>query len=156
MQDLKGIAATAKLGGHPIHPMLIPFPIALLAATFVSDLAFWGTENSFWAEASFWLLAAALVMSVVAAAAGLTDFLGNAHIRAIGDAWRHMIGNVVAVVAAVINFILRWSSGHVESVLPWGLLLSALVVLLLLYSGRKGGALVYHHRVGIHPEGPRS
>ena len=38
MQDGKGVATTAKLGGHPIHPMLIPFPIAFLISTFASDL----------------------------------------------------------------------------------------------------------------------
>jgi uncharacterized membrane protein len=39
---LTGIATTAKIAAHPIHPMLIPFPIALLVATFVCDLIFGG------------------------------------------------------------------------------------------------------------------
>jgi uncharacterized membrane protein len=152
--DLRGIATTAKLGGHPIHPMLIPFPIALLVATLVSDLAYWGTGDAFWARGSFWLLAAALVMSAAAAAAGFTDFFGSARIRSTGDAWQHMIANLAAVVLALVNFVLRWSSEAPEDVLPWGLLLSVAVVLLLLFSGWKGGSLVYHHRIGMHPEQP--
>jgi uncharacterized membrane protein len=152
--EIRGVATTAKLAGHPVHPMLIPFPIALLVSTFASDLAYWVTADAFWARASFWLLAAALVMSAAAAAAGFTDFLGNSRIRAMGDAWQHMIGNVVAVCVALLNFILRWSGEQGENVIPWGLVLSALTVLLLLYTGWKGGSLVYHHRIGVQPEEP--
>ena len=147
--DLRGIATTAKLGGHPIHPMLIPVPVALLVDTLASDLAYRGMGDAFWARGSFWLLAAALVMS-----AGFADFFGSARIRSTGDAWQHMIANLAAVVLALVNFALRWNSEPPEGVLPWGLLLSAAVVLLLLFSGWKGGSLVYHHRIGMHPEQP--
>jgi uncharacterized membrane protein len=153
-QDLRGVATTAKIGGHPVHPMLIPFPIALLIGTFVSDLVFWSTEDAFWARGSFWLLAAALVMSAIAALAGFVDFFGNSRIRKMGDAWLHMIANLAAVIVALVNFAMRWGPDPAEHVLPWGLLLSAVVVLLLLFSGWKGGALVYEHRVGMHPEEP--
>jgi uncharacterized membrane protein len=152
--DLAGVATTAKLGGHPIHPMLIPFPIALLVATFACDLAYWSTANAFWAQAAFWALAAAIVMAALAAVAGLTDFLGNAQIRAISDAWQHMIGNVIAVVLAVVSLWLRYRYGAAQAVMPWGIVLSGIVVLLLLFTGWKGGHLVYHHRVGMHPEAP--
>ncbi|ESZ32063.1 DUF2231 domain-containing protein [Mesorhizobium sp. L2C066B000] len=63
---LLGVATTAKISGHPIHPILIPFPIALLVSVFLSDLMFWSTRNAFWAEASVWLLGFALLMSVAA------------------------------------------------------------------------------------------
>jgi uncharacterized membrane protein len=153
-RELLGVATTAKLGGHPIHPMLIPFPIALLVATFASDLAFWSTGDVFWAATSLWLLGAGLVMSAAAAVAGFTDFFGNARIRSIGDAWHHMIGNLIAVVLSLVSFLVRLSAGAAEGVLPWGLVLSTLVVALLLYTGWKGGSMVYHHRVGMHPEAP--
>lgn len=79
--DGRGVATTARLAGHPMHPMLIPFPIALPVSTFASDLAYWATADTFWARASFWLLAAALIMGAAAAIAGLADFLGNPRIR---------------------------------------------------------------------------
>ncbi|WEX07514.1 DUF2231 domain-containing protein [Chelativorans sp. AA-79] len=150
-RELLGIASTAKLGGHPIHPMLIPFPIALFTAVFASDLAFWATADTFWADASLWLLGAGLVMSAAAAVAGFTDFLGNPRVRAISDAWHHMIGNVVAVTLASVSFIFRIATGA-DWAVPWGLALSAIVFLLLVFTGWKGGALVYQHRVGVHPE----
>ncbi|MBP0438021.1 DUF2231 domain-containing protein [Tianweitania sediminis] len=156
LQDLRGIATTAKIAGHPIHPMLIPFPIALLIATFTSDLVFWGTGDAFWGRGSFWLLVSALFMSTLAAVAGFVDFFGNVRIRQMSDAWQHMIANLAAVVLAMINLFVRWGPDPAQGVLPWGLLLSAAVVLLLLFSGWKGGSLVNHHRVGIHPEEPAS
>jgi uncharacterized membrane protein len=152
--DLRGIATTAKLAGHPLHPMLIPFPIALLVATFACDIVYWSSSDPFWALAGMWALGAGIVMAALAAVAGLTDFLGNARIRAINHAWHHMIGNVVAVVLAIVNFWLRADQGAAASVLPWGVVLSFVVFMLLLYTGWKGGELAYGHRVGMQPEAP--
>jgi uncharacterized membrane protein len=154
-RDLLGVATTAKIGSHPLHPMLVPFPIALLVAAFVCDLVYWGNRNVFWAEAAMWALGAGIVMAALAALAGLTDFVSNARIRDLNDAWHHMIGNVTAVVLSLISFWVRFRYGAAEGVLPWGLLLSFVVVLLLLYTGWKGGELVYHHRIGMLPESPK-
>lgn len=151
-RELLGLATTAKIGGHPIHPMLIPFPIAFLVAAFLCDLAYWILAETFWADASVWAIGSALVFSLAAAVAGLADFFGNPAIRALTTAWQHMIGNIVAVLLSFGNFALRLSQGSSEAVLPWGFTLSAVVVLLLLYTGWKGGDLVYRHRVGMHPE----
>ena len=141
--------STAQIAGHPIHPMLIPFPIAFLVATLACDLAFQSTGNPMWAIAAMWLLGAALVMAALAALAGLTDFLGERRIRAIKAAWLHMIGNVIAVLLSLINFFLRYANGAEAGVLGWGTWISLIVVLLLLFNGWKGWELVYKHRVGI-------
>ena len=45
--------STAAIAGHPIHPMLIPFPIVCFVLTFISDLAFWKTSNDFWTTSQF-------------------------------------------------------------------------------------------------------
>ena len=66
--------STASIAGHPIHPMLIPFPIAFFVGTFVSDLVFWQTGNVAWAAATPWLLGAGLVMAALAAVMGLMMF----------------------------------------------------------------------------------
>jgi uncharacterized membrane protein len=139
---------TAHIAGHPIHPMLIPFPIAFLVATFVCDLVFWRTGNSGWSTAALYLLGAAILMAALAAVAGLMDFLGDERIRGLSAAWHHMIGNVVVVVLALINWYRRYTGGD-AAVLPWGLVLSAIIVLLLLYNGWRGWEMVYRHRVGV-------
>src|SRR5215217_7754935 len=90
--------STAQIAGHPIHPMLIPFPVACFVLAFVSDLAFWRTANAFWASASLWLLGIGLIMAALAAVIGLIDVFGDAQIRALNDVWLHAGGNVAVVV----------------------------------------------------------
>jgi uncharacterized membrane protein len=149
--DFGNPRSTAKLMGHPIHPMLVPFPIAFLIGTLLSDLAYWETRDVFWATASAYLLGAALVFAALAALAGFTDFFGDRRVRALGTAWRHMIGNLTAVVLSLINFVMRLGNVE-EAILPNGLVLSAIVGLILVYTGWQGGELVFRHRVGIPDE----
>jgi uncharacterized membrane protein len=141
--------STAQVRGHPVHPMLIPLPIAFLIGGFASDLAFWATRNGFWAEASLWLIGAGIVTALLAALFGFADFFGEGRIRDISYAWYHMLGNLAAVVVAVASFWLRYARGVEAAVLPWGLVLSLATVCLLLFTGWCGGEMVYRHRVGV-------
>jgi uncharacterized membrane protein len=140
--------STAQIAGHPIHPMLIPFPIACFVLALVSDLAFWMTSNDFWASASIWLLGIGLIMAALAAVVGLTDVLGDVQIRNLSDAWLHAGGNVVAVVIELYNWYSRYEHGS-AAIIPTGLILSLVVVLILLFTGWKGWEMVYRHRVGV-------
>ena len=140
--------STVKLGGHPIHPMLVPFPIAFLVGTMVSDMVYWQGGNAFWATSSFYLLSAAIVMAALAALAGLVDFLSDRRIRMIRHAWQHMIGNSLIVLLSAVNLSIRVDSPE-DGVLPFGLAISVLVGLLLVFTGWRGGDLVYRHKVGI-------
>jgi uncharacterized membrane protein len=143
--------STAAIAGHPIHPMLIPFPIAFLVATLICDLIFWRTGNAAWATASLYLLGAALIMAALAALAGLTDFIGDARIRDLSAAWHHMLGNVLAVLLSLWNWYRRYEGGD-SAVLPLGLIISLVVVLILLYTGWRGWEMVYRHRVAVYDE----
>jgi uncharacterized membrane protein len=143
--------STANLFGHPIHPMLIPFPIAFFVATFVCDIIFWQTGYPIWITAATWLLGAGLVMAALAALAGLTDFLGDQRIRNIPAAWQHAIGNVIAVVISLFNFY--WHYSHpADAVLPAGLIASFIVVAILLFTGWMGWEMVYRHRVAVYDQ----
>jgi uncharacterized membrane protein len=143
--------STAVIAGHPIHPMLVPFPIACFVLTFLADLAYRSIGDAFFATASIWLLCIGLVFAALAAVAGLADYLGEPRIRAIGDATKHMLANVTAVVLEVINLFVR--IGEREAIASTGVILSGIVVLILLYSGWKGGELVFRHGVGTNPRG---
>jgi uncharacterized membrane protein len=140
--------STASIAGHPIHPMLIPFPIAFFVGAFVTDLVFWRTGVTFWSAASFWLLSAGLLMAAFAAVVGLIDVLGEPRIQKLQDAWWHAGGNMLAVLIALYNWYGRYASGE-ATVIPRGLTLSLIVVLILLFTGWKGWKLVYLHRVGV-------
>lgn len=137
--------STAKIGGHPIHPMLVPFPIVCFILAFVCDILF-GQGHTELATASDWLLGIGLVMAALAALAGLTDFFGEKRIQA-GDAIKHMLANVTAVVLELINLLLRIKNP--DFIGTTGVYISLVVVLILLYSGWKGGDLVYRHGMGV-------
>jgi uncharacterized membrane protein len=114
----------------------------------VADVVFLNNQDPGWATASRWLLGVGIVMAAFAAVAGLTDFMGDDRVRRLGDAVKHMLANVAAVVLEIVNFVLRLNSD--ESIGKVGVWLSAVVVLLLVYSGWKGGDLVYRHGIGVH------
>jgi uncharacterized membrane protein len=143
--------STASIAGHPIHPMLIPFPIAFFVATFVCDVVFWQTSNTMWATAAIWLLGAGIVMAALAALAGLTDVLGEPRIRALNDVWWHAGGNVVVVLIQLYNWWIRYTAGT-SAVVPEGLVLSLIVVCILVFTGWKGWEMVYRARVGVADE----
>ena len=138
--------STAQIGGHPIHPMLVQFPIVCFILVLVADIGFLQAQNHPWATASRILLAIGLVTGALAAVAGLTDFLGEKRIQG-PDAIKHAIANVTAVVLEVVNLYLRW---HNDAFIgKAGVYISAVVVLILIYSGWKGGVLVYKHGMGV-------
>jgi uncharacterized membrane protein len=140
--------STASVAGHPIHPMLIPFPIAFFIATLVCDIVYASTGNAGWTAASLWLLGAGLVMAALAAIAGLTDVFGDDRIRNLRDAWLHAGGNIIVVLIELYNWFLRYSSGA-AAVVPTGLILSAVAVAILAFTGWKGWEMVYRHHVGV-------
>lgn len=141
--------STAKIGGHPIHPMLIPFPIVCFIGVLVTDIVFLNNHIHGWATASRYLLAIGIVMGLLAALAGLTDFFGDKRIQG-SDAIKHMLANVTAVVLEIINLIVRL---HTDAPIGGiGIVLSVIVVLILVYSGWKGGDLVFRHGIGVRDE----
>lgn len=147
--------SSASIAGHPIHPMLIPFPIAFFVATFACDLAYWQTSNAAWATAAIWLLGAGLIMAGLAAVMGLADVLGEPRIRALNDVWWHAGGNVIVVLIQLYNFFARYLEGT-SAIVPKGLVLSLVVVCILLFTGWKGWEMVYRYRVGVADADERS
>jgi len=106
-----------------------------------------------WARGSFWLLAAALVMSAAAAAAGFADFLGSARIPSVSEAWQYMIANLVAVILALVSFAPRGKTVRGRSALGSTSVCRSRVPPSVFKL--NGGALVYRQRSGIHPERAR-
>lgn len=128
--------------------MLVPFPIVCFVGALCTDIAYARSENLLWANFSAWLLLAGLVTGVLAAIAGLVDFLFNPRIRALRPAWLHLIGNVGVMLLALFNNLVHTRDGW-TAVVPTGLTLSALTVALMLVTGWLGGHLVYRHGVGV-------
>ncbi|MDY6901313.1 MAG: DUF2231 domain-containing protein [Cyanobacteriota bacterium] len=143
-----GVPSTVAFLGHPIHPILVQFPIAFLVGAFLSDGVFWFTNDVFWARASFYLIAGGFLVGILAGITGMLDFfrIGRTRFRTAG--WAHMALNIAALLLTLINLLLRLGS-TAGAILPWGLAISTIVATLLGVSGWYGGELVYRHKISV-------
>jgi uncharacterized membrane protein len=150
-----GVPSTVAIAGHPLHPLIVTFPIAFLTSVLATDLAYWFTGDAFWARASFWLLIGGLLTGIVAALTGMSDFLKIERVRQHSAGWAHMVGNVAALVLALISLVLRWGN-QTGAILPTGLILSLLIATLLGITGWYGAELIYRHKVAVIGYGPKT
>lgn len=150
----------ARIAGHPLHPMLIAFPVALYVTTLVTLLVHVATGEPFWYRAAMWANIAAVVMAVVAAIPGVIDLLGlPRRSRARSTGIRHAAFNVLALVLFVVSAVILWSNAGGEAAVAPGaeldvaapLVLSILGVLSTLAAGWLGWTLVQTHHVGVLP-----
>lgn len=140
--------STAAIAGHPIHVMLVPFPIVCFTLALGTDIAYWRTANLMWLEFSAWLLLIGIVFGAIAAVFGAIDFFARWEIRTLKPAWPHAIGNLVVLVLAFFNNLVHAADGW-TAVVPWGLVLSALTVLVMFTTAWLGASLVHRYGVGV-------
>ena len=139
--------------GNPLHPLLASVPAACFTGALLTDIAYWRTAEMQWSNFSAWLLAVGLLVAVFAIIVGLIDFILDARIRALGTAWLYAAGNAVAVILAIFNSLIHTHDAY-TSVVPTGLILSAVTVVILLVTGWMGWELVYHRRVVVVEDRP--
>ncbi len=148
------MASKASIAGHPVHPMLVAFPIGLWTTSFVLDVIFYFIRNPSLPLISKVMLAAGLVGAVAAAVAGIIDWLSikEPQVKRIAD-W-HARLNIFAVIvfAASLYFRMRIGAHWLNWNMRVPVLLSALGVLLIGISGWLGGALTFEHGVGVAPQ----
>jgi len=138
----------AKLLGHPIHPMLINFPLGLLPTAVIFDIVHAATGNVMWAQASFLMIAAGIVGALAAAIFGLVDWLAiPSRTRAKRIGAYHSIGNVIVVVLFAASGILRYRAAAIPSSLALVLVFVGLA--LAVVTGWLGGELVDRLGVGV-------
>lgn len=145
----------ARIFGHPIHPMIIPFPFALWTFSFIADLLYYfGSHDYVWVNVAFYTLLGGLIGAVLAAIPGLVDYFSIRDHRISNIAAWHARFNVVALLVFGASFYLRTTGGSeiVNGSLTIPVLLSFLGVLLIAVSGWLGGELVYKHRVSVNTE----
>jgi len=138
----------AKLFGHPIHPMLIPFPLGLLATSLVFDIIHRLTGNEPWAEVAFWMIVAGIIGGLAAAPFGWIDWFAipdGTRAKSIG-LW-HGVGNVVVLALFVVSWFLRRDAPAEPGVLAFVLSLAG--VALAVVTGWLGGELVDRLGVGV-------
>ena len=139
----------ARILDHPVHPMLIPFPIGLWVFSLVADITYRVGGDPVWLTIAFWTMVGGTVGGLVAAVPGLIDFLALREREAIRIATIHMVLNLTIVGLFVANLILR-VRGYGPGTLT--LVLSVVAVALLLVSGWFGWELIYRQGVAVTPE----
>ena len=149
----------AKLLGHPIHQMLIVFPLGLLAMAVIFDLLAIVLANGYWSEIAYWMIAAGVVTGLLAAPFGLIDWYAipsGTRAKRIGAV--HGIGNVIVVAMFGLSWLMRGDAPRAPETLA--LLLSFAAGGLALFTGWLGGELVDRLAVGVddgaHVDAPSS
>ena len=148
-----------RLLGHPIHPMLIVFPLGLLGTSLLFDILHLATGGEHWALVSYYMIAAGILSGLLAAPFGLIDWLGlPGGTRAKRIGLLHGGGNAVVLLLFTLSWFLRRDLPTAPGGVEIGL--SVVAVLLALVSGWLGGELVNRLGVGVdedaHLDAPSS
>ena len=140
---------TTRFMGHPLHPILIPFPIALWIFSLVSDLLFvMGMGGTIWRDVAFYTMVGGLAGGIFAAIPGYLDSRSVREQPAADLAWWHMVINLTVIGLYALNVLLRYADNTAVAV---PILLSIVGVGLMSVSGWLGGEMVYVHGVAVEP-----
>jgi|SRR6478609_442764 len=142
----------AKILGHPIHPMLVGFPVAFYTGTLVAFVVYATTLNLFWFHLAGVVNWAGVVTAALAAVPGLIDWAAGIPRASAAKKTGliHMALNLVSLSLFAISAVATMN--HWDEVQPsveGQIALSAVGVLLTLASGFLGWSLVQDHHVGV-------
>lgn len=136
----------AIIAKHPIHPMLVVFPIGLWIFSLVSDFIFLLGGNADWNNVAFYTMAGGLIGSLLAAVPGFFDMFSISDPKVGKMAWNHMILNLIATAVFALNLFLRVGAAAGA---PLPVFLSVLGILFIAAAGWLGGEMVYVHGMGV-------
>lgn len=147
-------AKGARLFGHPVHPMLTDFPIALWSTSLLGDIAAAWLGQMAYRELAFWALTLGLIIAVPTIVAGLIDFaaIPQGHTATAAATW-HMWSMLSAATAYGGSLIVHLGRFYLSRSAMWmSIGLSALGLVLLTVGGWFGGELVFRHGIGSESE----
>ncbi len=135
----------ATVAGHPIHPMLVTFPIGCFVAAVVCDIISIWAGPVFWAAMSTWLLLFGIVGALLAAFFGFVDYLtAPMSVSAKSQAAWHMTLNVAVIIVFGVACAIRFLD-HTSVAGYW---LTGLGIVVLGIAGFLGGSVAHKHLVG--------
>lgn len=140
--------AKVKSMGHPIHPMMVSFPLGLLTTSVIFDIVHFTEGNGYWSEIAFWMITAGLVGGLLSAMIGTVDWLAipsGTRAKKIGI-W-HGAGNYLILAMFVVSWFLRLHAMSNPSVVAY--VFSFLGTGLLGITGWLGGELVLRMGIGV-------
>ena len=145
------MSSPASIRSHPIHPMLIAFPIALWVFSLACDLFYHaGSHDPFWKGVAFYSIAGGVIGALLAAVPGFIDYLSLTNGKAKKIATTHMVLNLIVTALFIFNLGIRYNASPASD--AFGVMLSLVAIAVMSVSGWLGGSLVFVHRVGIAPK----
>lgn len=138
----------ANIGTHPIHPILVSFPIAFFTGTFICDVVQLAADKPFFGQMAGYLQAGGIVFALLAAVPGIIDYFtivppGSS---AMKRATRHGLLNISMVLVFAIALCMRWNN---DTGITTIVLVEGIGLLMLLIAGWMGGTLVHRNQIGI-------
>jgi uncharacterized membrane protein len=148
------MASPASIAGHPIHPMLIPFPIGLWVFSLIADIIYLWRGNPGWEWMASWTLLAGCLGAIAAAVFGIIDYFAIKDKEVAKVANWHARLNVLALLLFAAGWYLRRGIDYenVNGRLTLPIALSVVGVITVSISGYLGGELVFKHGVGVNPQ----
>ena len=137
-----------KLAGHPVHPMLIVFPLGLFSTAAAFDIIYLVTNAVRWTEVAFYVVGAGLVGGIAAAVPGWVDWVAiPTRTRAKRVGLVHGVGNVIVLGLCALSWMLRRAD---PSHPPTGAIVAGVLgVVLISATAWLGGELVDRLGVGV-------
>ncbi len=148
-----------KFAGHPVHPMLVVFPLGLLGTAVIFDIIYLISNHSQWTVAAYYMIGAGFIGGLAAALFGWLDWVGiptGTRARRIG-LW-HGLTNVAVLALFILSWVLRRDNPALP---PTGAIVAGLSAIVLAVIGAwLGGEMVYRLGVGVdagaHLDSPSS
>lgn len=149
----------AKFLGYPVHPILIVFPLGLLATGVIFDVIYLVNGDATMAIVAYWMITAGIIGGLLAAPFGAIDWLAiprGTRAKSVGS-W-HGGGNLVVLLLFIGSWLLRYELPESPETLAF--VLSFAGAGLVLITAWLGGELVDRLSVAVddeaHPNAPSS
>lgn len=146
--SLINIAPEERLYRYSLHPLLVACPMVCFIGALLTDIVYWRTHEMMWANFSAWLLLAGIVLGVIGIVIGLWELLTSGPLH--GPIGPYSASGLVAVILAVFNLLIH-SRDAWTSVVPSGVILSALTVVVLAFAGWMAGLIARRASRGVIP-----
>lgn len=139
-----------RLLGHPVHPMVVAFPLALLSVATAADVLAWAGAWPAMSRIGYGCELTGLAGAVIAALTGVPDLIKLAPGSAPqGTAIWHALAAISTASLYGVAFALR-GGPSAQGISATALVLELVGAAVLTVTGWLGGHLVFHHRVGVH------
>jgi uncharacterized membrane protein len=124
----------ARIDRRPLYPLLLAFAVSCFLGTLATDLAYWRTADVVWADFSDWLVTIGVVVGYATLVLAVIEIFVFRRRHFYRPNWLFTIGMIVALVVATFNALIHTRDAW-TSIVPWGVVLSAIVVVLALVAG---------------------